>query len=137
MKKRIALSLSLFSAMAFADPSVFGMELGKMTESELKSAYDVRHIGTNKYSGGNMYSIPKRSINFDGVKEVTTVFDQNNKLVAVLTTLPKSKFEYINGALGNKYKQVSSKIPFVGDKSVKYRDGIDVRQSFPIPKQVG
>ena len=123
MRKGIALALSLTSSLAFADPTIFGMEIGKMTESELKSKYNVSHTGTNKYSHGNMYSVPSGSINFDGLQEVTTIFDTNNKLVAVLTTLPKSKFDYLNNALGGKYKLVSKQIPFVGDKSATYRDG--------------
>lgn len=123
MKKGIALALSLLSTAAFADPTIFGMELGKMTETELKAKYNVSSNGTNKYSNGNMYSIPTSSINFSGLKEVTAIFDTNSKLVAVLTTVPKNKFDYLHQTLGGKYKLVSKNIPFVGNKSVKYRDG--------------
>ncbi|TKD46455.1 hypothetical protein [Azotobacter chroococcum] len=123
MKKEIAISLSLLSSVAFADPTIFGMELGVTTEQQLKSAYNVNHIGTNKYSNGNMYSVPVSAINFDGLQEVTTVFDTEGKLLAVLTTLPKSKFDYLHKTLGGKYKLVNQNIPFVGNKSAKYRDG--------------
>lgn len=123
MKKAIVLGVSLFSSLAFADPTIFNMELGKTTETQLKSIYNVQYTGANKYSNGNMYSVPTSAINFDGLKEVTTIFDTNGVLVAVLTTLPKSKFDYLNQTLGGKYKRVSQNIPFVGDKSAKYRDG--------------
>lgn len=123
MKKGITLALSLLSSTAFADPTIFGMELGEMTETDLKAKYNVSHTGTNKYSDGNMYSVPTSSINFDGLKEVTAIFDTNSKLVAVLTTVPKHKFDTLNQALGGKYKRVSQNIPFVGNKSAKYRDG--------------
>jgi hypothetical protein len=123
MKKGIALSLSLLSSVAFADPVVFGMELGKTSEQQLKAAYNVNHTGTNKYSNGNMYSVPVSAINFDGLQEVTTIFDTDGKLIAVLTTLPKSKFDYLNKTLGGKYKLVNQNIPFVGNKSATYRDG--------------
>lgn len=123
MKKGIALALAMLSSSVFADPTIFGMELGKMTEKDLKAMYNVNHTGTNKYSNGNMYSVPVSSINFEGLKEVTTIFSTDGKLVAVLTSLPKSKFDYLNKTLGGKYKLVSQKIPFVGDKKASYRDG--------------
>lgn len=123
MKKAIALAICFFSSVAFADPTIFNMELGKTTENQLKSMYNVQHAGTNKYSKGNMYSVPTSVINFDGLQEVSTIFDKKGVLVAVLTTLPKSKFDYLNQTLGGKYKRVSQNIPFVGNKSATYRDG--------------
>lgn len=123
MKKRVALAIWLFSPVAFADPTIFNMELGKTTESQLKSMYDVQHTGTNKYSNGNMYSVPPSVINFDGLQKVTTIFDSKGVLVAVLTTLPKSKFDQLNKALDGKYKRINQDIPFVGNKSATYRNG--------------
>ncbi len=123
MKKGIALAISLFSSVVFADLTIFNMELGKTTETQLKSMYNVQHTGTNKYSNGNMYSVPTSAINFDRLQKVTTIFDTKGVLIAVLTTLPKSKFDYLNQTLGSKYKRVSQNIPFVGNKSATYRDG--------------
>ncbi|MFT5759698.1 MAG: hypothetical protein ACI9LM_004465 [Alteromonadaceae bacterium] len=123
MKKGIALVLAMLSSSVLADPAIFGMELGEMTEKDLKSKYSVNHTGTNKYSNGNMYSVPVSSINFEGLKEVTTIFNTEGKLVAVLTSLPKNKFNYLNETLGGKYKLISQKIPFVGNKKATYRDG--------------
>ncbi len=123
MKKGIALAISLISASAFADPTIFFFFLGKMTENQLKAKYNISHTGTNKYSSGNMYSVPTSSIDFQGLKEVTTIFSTNGKLVAVLTTLPKSKFDYLNQVLSSKYKLLNQQIPFVGNKSATYRDG--------------
>lgn len=123
MNKAALVGFSMWSSILFADPVIFGMELGKTTESEIKSSYAASYQGMNKYSQGNMYSIPTSKIDFDGLQEVTTVFNQKGELIAVLTTLPKSKFDYIKNALDGKYKRVSQKIPFVGNKSVTYRDG--------------
>lgn len=123
MKKGIILAISLFSSVALADPTIFNMELGATTETQLKSMYRVRHTGTNKFNHGNMYAVPASAINFDGLRQVTTIFNKDGVLVAVLTTLPKSKFNHLNQILGGKYKQVSQNIPFVGDKSATYRDG--------------
>lgn len=121
--KGMAFTVSLMSAHVFADPSIFGLELGKTTEQQLKAMYDVQPKGMNKYSSGNMYSVPESSIDFDGLQEVTTIFDRKGVLIAVLTNFPKSKFSYLNQAIGGKYKLIDQNIPFVGNKSVIYRDG--------------
>lgn len=123
MKKGIFIAISLFSLAAYADPSIFNMELGQTTENQLKSLYNVEHIGTSKYSKGNMYSIPASSIRFDGLEKVTAIFDKKGVLIAVLTTFPKSKFNYLNKTLGGKYKRVSQNTPRVGNKSATYQDG--------------
>jgi len=123
MKKVIMLFFMMLSSSVFADPTIFGMEIGKMTEKEFNSMYKASLTGTNKYSNGNMYSVPVSSINFDGLKGVTTIFSDKGKLLAVLTTLPKNKFDYLHKTLGGKYKLVNQKIPFVGNKSAIYKDG--------------
>ena len=123
MRKAITLYLMILSYSAFADPTIFGMELGKTTEKDLKSIYNVSHTGINKYSNGNMYSVPVASIDFDGLKEVTTIFSMDGNLVAVVTKLQKGKFDYLHKLLGDKYKLVSQQIAFVGDKKATYRDG--------------
>ena len=123
MYKILTLIIAIYSGVTLSNPSVFGMEIGKMTEKELKAKYNASKTGINKYTNGNMYSIPVSGINFDGLKEVTAIFDRRGKLVGVLTTLPKSKFNYLNDALKNKYTVVSQNIPFVGNKSVVLREG--------------
>ncbi|AGH81187.1 hypothetical protein PCNPT3_06235 [Psychromonas sp. CNPT3] len=123
MNKIIALTLLLLSSSVFANTTIFGMELGVMSEKNLKSKYNVRHTGTNKYTNGNMYSIPVSSIKFSDLKEVIVIFSANGKLEAVLTTFPKNKFNYLNSSIGKKYKLISQRIPFVGNKKVTYRDG--------------
>lgn len=123
MKIGIILSLALFSSITLADPSVFGMELGKTTETQLKEKHKLNHTGTNKYTDGNMYSVPISGIDFSGLKKVTTIFNKNGKLVAVLTTLPKSKYDYLKKTLDGKYKLTNEKKAFVGDKSSTYRNG--------------
>ncbi|WP_197470092.1 MULTISPECIES: hypothetical protein [unclassified Oleiphilus] len=123
LAKGLALAAALSSTAVLADPVIFGMELGKTTEEQIKTLYNVQHTGTNKYSNGSMYSVPPSSIDFDGLQEVTTIFDRKGVLVAVLTDFPKSKFNYLKSAIGGKYQKVSEKIPFVGNKSATYRDG--------------
>lgn len=121
--KKIFFTLLLISNCVFANPTVFGLTIGETTVEQLKDKYSVTHSGINKYSLGDMYQISRNQIQFNGISDVTAIFDSSNKLVAVLTELPKNKFEYLNEALGNKYRLVSQKIPFVGNKSATYKDG--------------
>ena len=122
MKKTLTISLMMLSFSVFADPIIFGMELGITTEKELKSMYDVSNMGTNKYSNGNMYSVPLSSVNFDGLEEITTIFNTDGKLVAVLTSFHRNKFNYLNKILSGKYRLVSQQ-PSLLHREVTYRDG--------------
>ena len=55
MKKLFSIILLSLSSIAFADPIVFKMELGKTTESEVKEMYRLIDDGVNYYSNGNQY----------------------------------------------------------------------------------
>tara|TARA_B100000700_G_scaffold331794_1_gene468847 strand:- start:12480 stop:12995 length:516 start_codon:yes stop_codon:yes gene_type:complete len=124
MKKTIiALFALLISNVALADPTVFGLTISKTKVEELKNKYSVTYTGQNKYSGGDMYEIATGQIGFDGLNSLTAIFSKEGVLIAVLTGFPKSKFDYLKSSLSNKYQLVSQKIPFVGNKSAKYKDG--------------
>ena len=45
MTMTIALASAILAPSAFADPTVFNMELGRTTESEVKSMYSAQHSG--------------------------------------------------------------------------------------------
>lgn len=104
-----------------ANPAPFGLEIGKATIKEVTSKYHAQKAGINKYSGGEMYDLS--GINFDGLQHVTAIFSKDGKLLALLSTLPKSKFDHLLNTLGDKYQLVSKNIPFVGDKTAKLVDG--------------
>lgn len=123
MRHVLAMALALFSCSALSDPTIFKMTLGKTTEEQMKAIYRAEHTGTNKYSDGNMYSVSPSEIGFDGLQDVTVIFNSKGVLNAVIATFPKSKFNYLNQLLGEKYKLVRKNIPFVGDSSATYRDG--------------
>lgn len=99
------------------------MKLGKTTESELSDMYNVTHTGINRYSDGSMYAIPTSAINFEGLKNVTAIFDTDSTLVAVLTEFHKNKFNYLYETLNKKYQRISQTIPHVGNKKAEHRDG--------------
>lgn len=122
--KRVVLAVLLALPMvASADPAPFGLEIGKATIKDVKAKYGAQKTGMNKYSNGEMYDLDVSGIDFDGLQKATVVFGQDGKLLAVLTTLPKSKFDYLLSGLSNKYKLISKQIPFVGNKLARLVDG--------------
>lgn len=119
----LAIVLLGFNSAAYSNPTAFGLEIGKTSSAELNEKYDATSAGINKYTRGPMFSVPASEISFSGLRELTAIFNRDDELVGVLTTFPKSKFDYLNKAIGGKYSLVSQEIPFVGTKSATYRDG--------------
>lgn len=114
---------SFNSINAWADPAPFGLELGSATIADMKKQYSATYKGVNKYSSGKMYSLKPSELGVSGIESATVIFDKNLKLVAVLTSLPKNRFDELNRSLSSKYKVKSKVIPFVGNKKVVMRDG--------------
>lgn len=123
MKRMILAVFLIMPAVAIAEPSPFGLEIGKATIQDVKAKYSAHSTGINKYSNGEMYSLNVSNMNFDGLQKVTVIFSKDGKLLAVLSTLAKSKFDYLLNSLSKKYRLVSKNIPFVGNKSAKLIDG--------------
>ncbi len=99
----------------------FGFELGKATYSEVIAKYSPKQSGTNAISQGKAITIS--SSNFELLQgDVSFTFDANDKLIYVGMTLHKDKFNDILSSL-SKYKAVSKNVPFVGNKSAKFKDG--------------
>lgn len=121
--KKILLSLCLMPVLSFADPAPFGLELGKATISDAKKLYSLDETGTNKFTGGAMFNVSTNQINFDGLQELTLIFDQQEKLSGVLTTLPKEKFDSLYSSLNKKYQLVKKERPFVGNQYAEYSNG--------------
>lgn len=124
MKKFNAILVGLLmSFVVMADPAPFGLEIGQATVEQMKKKYTATYKGVNKYSGGKMFDLPTAELGVSGLKEATAIFDQEGKLVAVLLTLPKRKFDSMHQSLSNKYRVTRRDIPFVGNKEVVYKDG--------------
>lgn len=124
MKKLLFTLLFLLNcSIAFANPSVFGLTIGGATIEQMKEKYAVKHTGENAYSHGSMYSIDASQIPLEGLEEVLAIFDTENKLVAVVSTVNKKRYDYLKDALGKKYTYVNGQNPFVGDKSARFKDG--------------
>jgi len=123
MKKIIAIALLVLPAVSIANPSPFGLEIGKATIKEVKAKYRTSNVQINNYSHGEQYNLDVKEIAFDGLQEATVIFSPEGTLLAVTATLRKSKFDQIFNGLKNKYTLVSKKIPFVGTKGAKLVDG--------------
>lgn len=87
--------LLIISPTSYADPAPFGLEIRKSTVSDVKKKYKAEYKGSNKYSNGDMYSLDTNVIGIEGLQSATAIFDQNNKLIAILTKFPKHKFDYL------------------------------------------
>ncbi|WP_447874187.1 hypothetical protein [Serratia fonticola] len=123
-----AVLVALLSPLSvLADTTVFGLTLGKTTENELKIKYrDAEEFGVNKWTEGIMYDVPVSSIDFEGVKKLNVVLDDDKHVTAVFVTFNQNKFNFVNSSLAKKYKLVKKDIPFVGNKYARYRNDNDV-----------
>ncbi|TDF82392.1 hypothetical protein [Pseudomonas sp. H9] len=123
MRFTLALALTLTATAVQAEPSVFGLTIGKTTEAQFLKQYSASQVGTNAFNQGHMYEVAPGSIDFEGLQKVLVVFDAQGSLAGVNAQFPKEKFDYLNQALAKKYKLVDKQIPFVGNKSATYSDG--------------
>ena len=119
----VALGFAGLTGVASANPSPFGLTLEKTTVKEMQAKYKATRKGVNLYSNGPMFDLNPQDLGVDGLKSALVIFDQNEKLVAVLTTLPKHRFDNLHEILRGMYSVESSQIPFVGNKRVVMRNG--------------
>ncbi len=135
MKKGLMIAVAVLcmaiSNVSFASNAVpLGLELGVATYAQVKQQMSgktsLSDAGTNKYSGGKMLQGDGNGLGIEGISEVTFIFDQSDKLAAVLMTLPKESFQKTLSALSGKYKLIEKQTPFVGDASAKLQQGDSV-----------
>jgi hypothetical protein len=125
-KIAFALLCMAISNLAFASNAApFGQELGIATYAQVKQQVggktDLADAGTNKFSGGKMLQGDGSGLGIERLSGVTFIFNQADKLVGVLMTLPKESFKPTLKALSAKYTLVSSEVPFVGNASAKLK----------------
>lgn len=121
------LMLLLAPPTAFAEVAPFGLSVGSATIKEartsLASKTRIEDGGFNKWSGGPMLKAEGAGLGIEGLESASFIFNAQEKLVGVILSLPKHRFDSIKQYLSGKYKLVSAQTPFVGNKSAKYREG--------------
>lgn len=105
----------------FAEPSPFGIEINRSTYKDVKQKYSGTDAGINKYSQGKMYDIDCRQISIEGIKSIRAIFNENEKLLALIATFDKYSYKSLVDSLSQKYKLVSKKDAFVGDKFSRFK----------------
>ena len=131
--KKILICCCSVICFSLANPTPFGLEISKATFSDVIDKYpSIKEAGTNKYTEGRMIYLNPNQLDFDGLKDALLVFTKENKLSAVILTLPKNKFDELYKTLNDKYKLVSKEIPFVGDKNAKFiNDNTEITLNSP------
>jgi hypothetical protein len=126
IKKNYSLGLAILSycffSLAYANPSPFGITIKETSIKDLKQKYSVTKAGINKYSQGKMYNINPSQVEFDGLNSLLVIFGPDEKALAVLTNINKNQYDKLYGMLSTKYKLVSKKDAFVGDKKAEFID---------------
>lgn len=126
MKTFITLIL-MFPLLAMADTGPFGTVIGKTTLADLRaitaSTAPLQSAGENAWNGGPMYVANGNGFGIDGLKQVTFVFDNRDRLAAAVLTLDKRRYPDIKRVLANEYRLVSDQAPFVGNQESRFRQG--------------
>jgi hypothetical protein len=118
--------VALLPSPAMAEVSPFGFTIGSASHADVRKGLaattKVEDAGTNKFSNGPMLRADGAGLGFEGLQSALFIFNEKKILIGVLLTLRKHRFDAVTGHLDGKYRSVRRQIPFVGDKSVSYRD---------------
>lgn len=100
----------------------FNLQIGHVTLENAKNHYKLIEEGVNKWTGGLMFNIsPISQVDFEGVNEITLIFDQMNVLQGVVAKFHKGDFYSLKELLENKYHTTDVDIKRVGDKFIRFR----------------
>lgn len=119
----LALLAILVSSPLLANPSPFGMAIGELSVEEAVSRFSLEPSGINEYSRGRMFNAPAGQFSFEGLQEMTLIFSQDDRLVGVVATLNKSRFDALFNVLAERYQLLTSERPFVGNKMANFAAG--------------
>ncbi len=125
MRKKFIYFIStlLYTTTLYSNPSPLGIELNKSTLDDVKKSYRVVQSSQNATEGYHNSLLDIENIQMDTLSEAVVISNETNIVEGVVLTLDKNKFDDINQTLSGKYKTLSSKIPFVGNKLVTFQDG--------------
>jgi hypothetical protein len=99
---------------------LFGLKIGSITLDQIKAKYKVTEKANNKWTNKPMYQIePISQIDFEGIQELTLVFDDKEVLQALVAKFGKERYNLLEG-LDAKYNSSYKRIPYVGDKKARF-----------------
>lgn len=128
-------SLLFMAGSAQAGVSVVGLEIGVTTVDQarqlLRSA-GVKQRGISQLTNGPMLESNGDGLDIAGLKSVLALFDDQQRLAAVMLTVNKDRFGEIARLMAEKYSVVSQRRPFVGNAFVRMKSG-DVRIEIDAP----
>lgn len=115
----------LCGTTANAGTQALGFEIGNSSYEQVKETLakqtQVAETGQNKYSAGPMLKTDGSSYEIESLSEVIYIFDDKNKLAAVLMRMSKDRFNPVYSALSAKYKVTSQQRPYVGDQFARFK----------------
>ena len=115
----------LTGSSALAGTVVLGSELGITTSTQLKRSLPrtaiIEALGINEFSGGAMFNVKGASHDIDGLSKVTYLFDEHDKLAAVIMTMNKERYDAVFQYLSAKYALKWTQRPFVGNQLARFR----------------
>jgi hypothetical protein len=125
MHKIIKLAFIIFLALnsmgSSAEPSPFGIIINQTTLEEVKERYKFTEAGLNKYSEGEMLDLETSQLNFEGLKDIRIIFSKDNKVLGILATINKDRYQDLFNMISSKYKLIKQEGGFVGDKMAEFQ----------------
>jgi len=116
--------LILLPMRAIADPTPFGIQVGKSTLEEVKAKYNVTTSGAiTKCSGHVTYKIDEAQVVSAGTLAVYVAITSEGKVASIKTQFPKKKFRTALEAFSKQYRLDFSRFTDKGKKSVHFIDG--------------
>ncbi|HEB0103560.1 TPA: hypothetical protein RYX73_004381 [Serratia marcescens] len=120
-------ALFLSAGLAHAETKAFGITLSKSKGSDVQALYDGTKIDSNdSIWGGKIYNIPSEDVEFGGLVSLLVGTDSDDVVVAIISSVRKSKIDFIMSQLNEKYHLKKKVLPYVGNKYAEYANDGDV-----------
>lgn len=112
----------IYSPNVFPAPEPFGIRLKKDTLQDVKKKYKIIKSEKNINNGFYNNYLDTKVLAIDTLSKFVAISNNEKVIEGVVLSLGKNNFDNIYETLSNKYETISSTIPFVGDKYVKFQD---------------
>lgn len=123
IKNLILLSVVVIcSSNAYPAPEPFGIKLKKDTLKDVKKRYTIIKSAKNINNGFYNNYLDIKNFKIDTLSKFVVISNNDQVIEGVVLSLSKNKFDQIYETLSDKYETLSSTIPFVGDKYIKFQD---------------